>query len=369
MEKTIINEQRAVVLLSRITFEQEVIDELNNIMCDKMFDWFQFLKYILYHRVAALCWYNIHRLEINCSIPHYIDDMLSYIYSGNKTRNSQKIIENKKIIYNCKKHGITIIPVKGAKLLPEMYKDYGVRYSSDSDFLICEEDTERLSQAMNELGYVQGFCNRQTLKIKEASKEKKLDYKNRLNNIFPFIKYSGEKMYPTISIDFRYALGMNKQKKPINDMIEIFDENENIPDEYFILHLCSHFSEEARKSIDIFLCKDFNIIKLCDIRESIIKSLDLGECNLIEYAKKYFLQEEVYFALYYLYLVYEDSFVKEWLDQLEIDDPSLINKFGVLGHKMIDTFTKDVWQRMFSCYNLKDIKQMNNVIAHLTFDD
>ena len=367
MDNIITKEQRMVVLLSRITFRSEDIAEMNQIMKDKLFDWFQFLKYILYHRTAALCWKNIHQLRINCSIPHYIDDMLSYIYSGNKQRNEEKITEAKKIVDICEKQGLTLLPVKGAKLIPEMYKDFGLRYSSDSDFLIREEDTIFLSDILKELGYIQGFCDRRTKIIKPASRDEIQDYKNRLNNIFPYIKYSGSHLYPTISIDFRYALGMHKNRQVINDMIKQYKTSKKVSPEYYLLHLCAHFSEEARKSIDIFLCKDFNMIKLCDIRESILQARATGSCELVKFAKKYSLQEEVYFALYYLYLVYRDEFVVNWMEDLNIEDSSFIDQFGKLGHEPDSVFKKTTWERIFSCYNLDDIRQLNTVIDQLTF--
>lgn len=249
-------------------------------------------------------------------------------------------------------------------LIPNLYRDYGLRYSSDFDFLVRYNDTGRLSEIMTSLGYVQGVFDRATMEIIPAKKKTLLKHRIYLSNEHPYVKRSGTDLFNSFGVDFRFALGYERKYEPINDMVTCHFVNRYISPSYYLLHLCVHFYEEVKQGVDILLGKDVNMIKLCDIREFIL----YYRVNMDEFVKlcfQYDLSNEIYLALYYLKMVFNDGYEDNWMMALKVEDNSFVNKFGTqVGHDNI-VFRKSFWERFFSCYNLDEIPDLDNVALQL----
>ena len=294
-------------------------------------------------------------------MPHFIDDMLCYIYTCNKERNEKTSIENKKIIDALEKNQIVALPVKGAMLLPFLYEDLGVRYSSDSDFLVTYQDIPRLKKIMEDLGYIQGSYSRAVQEFIPVERQDILRYRLYLNNEYPYVKHSGCRLFPTFGVDFRYALGYERKMQPINDMIELYRNHKQVHPAFYLLHLCAHFYEESKQGIDILLGKDCNIIKLCDIREFILKTTTKSQTDLTDFAKKYDLQDEVYLTLFYLNKIYNDGYEESWMEKLVLSQNFCEDTFGTkIGEDNI-SFNKSFWDRIFSCYNHDEIPDLEKI--------
>ncbi len=357
-------EQQLLLMLSRLSIKDEEKEEIKILANSKDFNWFEFLRYTLYHRTGALCWKNMHTMQISSFIPHYIDDLLCYIYLGNKKRNEYMEKEKDKILAAFQQNNIPIVPVKGAMLIPNLYRDYGLRYSSDFDFLIRNCDTDRLPEVMTSLGYVQGVFDRATMEVIAAKKKTLLKHRIYLSNEHPYVKHSGIDLFISFGVDFRFALGYERKCEPINDMVTFFFGNGYVPTCYYLLHLCVHFYEEVKQGVDILLGKDINMIKLCDIREFILQyKVDMD--GFIEICFHYNLNKEIYLTLYYLKMVFDDGYENKWMDALKIEDDSFIYKFGTQVGKDNIVFRKGFWERFFSCYNLDEIPDLDDVAAQL----
>jgi len=272
--------------------------------------------------------------------------------------------EKDKILAAFQQNNIPIVPVKGSMLIPNLYKDYGLRYSSDFDLLTRNADTGGLSEVMKSLGYVQGVFDRATMEIIPAKKKTLLKHKIYLSNEHPYVKHSGTDLFISFGVDFRFALGYERKCEPVNDMFTCFFENGYVPDCYYLLHLCVHFYEEVKQGVDILLGKDINMIKLCDIREFILRNKVNME-EFIELCFQYDLRKEIYLALYYLKMVFSDSYEDVWMQALKIDDDSFIHKFGTQVGADNIVFRKGFWERFFSCYNLDEIPDLDNIAAQL----
>lgn len=357
-------EQHLLLLLSRLSIndiEKETIKKLSG---EKDFNWFKFLQYALYHRTGALCWKNMHNLELSSFMPHYIDDVLCYLYLGNRKRNEYMEKELSKILTAFQQKKIPIVPVKGSMLIPALYKDYGLRYASDFDLLVRNEDSIALNEVMTSLGYVQGVFDRASMKIIPANKKNILKYKIYLSNEHPYVKHSGTELFLSFGVDFRFALGYERKCEPVNDLVTCFIEKGFVPSCYYLLHLCVHFYEEAKQGVDILLGKDINMIKLCDIREFILcNNVNMDE--FIELCFRYGLRNEAYLALYYIKMIFEDAYVDIWLRALKIEDDSFVYKFGTQVGEDNTVFKKGFWERFFSCCNLDEIPNLDIIAAQL----
>lgn len=349
-------EQKLLLLTSRLTFTVEEKKLIDDILTKHSINWFEFIKFALYHKTVTLCFHNLERYFSSVSIPKYILDIIPCISLGIKYRNTLFQQEAKNIRIELKKSNVCTIPVKGVLLIPNMYKDFGIRYSGDIDFLIKYEDINLVEKTTASLGYTKGFFDIETNTIKLIPRAEDIKWKVGMSNLYPFRKISGNEYFPFFKLDFRYALDDSLSKEPINEIINTAIEIGKSKEAHIFTHLCTHFYDEAKHSISIFNSKDLNLIKFCDIREYILQFMNqesINEC--VSFAKKHGLQKQIYFTVFLLKMVYNDGFEDNILNKLEIIDTDFINRFGENEKSSNSIFQKDFYERLFSCNNADEL--------------
>ena len=105
-------------------------------------------------------------------------------------------------------------------------------------------------------------------------------------------------------------------------------------------------AHEAKHSSSISRAKDINMIKLCDIREYVLKFMTESDLNAAAiFAKKYNLEKAIYYTLYYLNEVYCDSYEVIIMKLLNVNDDNFFNTFGDSTLSDTQQFKKDFWER------------------------
>lgn len=349
------NEKKLIVLLSRTTFSEDIINEINEILQDNYFNWFEFYQYALYHKVITLCWKNINKLFPDTFQPKYAREIIHAAYLSLIERNRLYQAEINKIIEAMSSLTINVIPVKGAYLIPNIYKDYGVRYSGDADFLIKYDDLGKAEKVLEEKGYVKGIYNSKERSITKISRREDIKWKTFMSNSHPFLKLSNSELLPVYKADFRFAFDDSLNKQPVNEIVDAYNTSGSVKAAHYLIHLCTHFYDEAKHTVDIALSKDMNIIKLCDIREYIMQATtnnDLKE--LVCFAKKHGFEQQVYFTMLFLAVIYNDGYEEEVLADLGIENESFIYTFGDNTFDNRQKYDLSIADRLFACGKMKD---------------
>lgn len=353
------NEQELLILLNRLSFDEKVVERVSRIMMQKI-NWFELFKLSMYHKNATLCWVNLKKLCPDIAIPKYLNDIMECIYSGIIQRNQYYHTEIKIVIKTLKDRGVTIIPVKGAMLIPELYKDLGLRYSGDADFLVRYKDIDILDNILkNELGYIKGEYSSKTESVEPATRMEEIKWKVYMSNLFPYCKaVKGHLPLKYIKLDFRFALDDSRHYAIVDEIIDYYEKEQHVKVAHVLLHLCTHFYNEAKYKIAIELYKDLNLIKLCDIREYIYNFVNQDQLNeLITLSDKYDLNQAVYYTFHWLNLLYEDGYEKEVLDNLKIDNLEFLTTFGDNTITNQKKFHRTELERLFSCDNVSELKE------------
>lgn len=361
--KTFTAEQRLLILTGRLTFSQNDIDNIISILDHEKINWFEFLKLTGYHKTIALSIYNIKRIVPSAHFPKYFKDLVNYLRYCTNIRNSKYQEQVRKIQDKCKERTITIIPVKGSYLIPNLYKDYSIRYSGDMDFLVRHRDIKAVEEVIKELGFIQGTFDSETNKISEISRAVKIKWNTFMSNLYPFLKLSDCDIFPYYKLDFRYALDDSLNKDTVNDIVgDTATRGYTLPSNYLI-HLCTHFYNEAKYTASIAAFKDLNIIKLCDIREFIIKYVNEDDWELVtKFSIKYQLEKAIYYTMYCLKEIYNDGYEENIMSRMNIKDMNFISSYGENALNENYSFKKTFWERFFSCGN---DDELSNVPKHL----
>ena len=320
-------------------------------------NWFDLLKFSTYHKNTTLWWKNIKKLSPDTKIPKYLNDILQCIYNGINQRNEYYQKEISRVLFVLKENNIVSIPVKGAMLIPEMYKDFGLRYSGDADFLIKHEDVGKLEVLLSkELGYVKGEYSEKSDNVEPLSRQEEIKWRIYMSNLFPYYKLVKEDDLPLnyIKLDFRFALDDSLCYDTVNEIIDSYKKDGVVKPAHILTHLCTHFYGEAKYILTIELYKDLNLIKLCDIREYILNYVSKDDMNaMIGFAKKYNLEKAVYYTFHWLELVYNDGYENDILDCLDIDELEFLATFGKNINDDGNKFRHTELQRLFSCDNME----------------
>lgn len=356
-------EKKLVIYLSRLTFSDEIVAEARGILEDKNMNWFEFYKFTMYHKVMSLCWRNINILFPNIFQPKYISDIVNGVYLTIMERNKLYQTEIERVRCALNANGITVIPVKGAYLIPAMYKDYGIRYSGDADFLIKYDDLIGAEKIVKELGYIKGTYCPKNGTINPISRAEEIKWKSFMSNDHPLLKHSDTKLFPVYKLDFRYALDDNLSKKPIEEILNTYVSNgKKTKVAHYLIHLCTHFYDEAKHSVDILLAKDLNIIKLCDIREYVIQFSSCEDLDeLVCFAKKYGVERQVYYTMFFLDILYADGYEKRVMAKLGIENDFFLYTFGENTHKDDQVISIGIFERLFACGNMVGLVKTSGV--------
>lgn len=363
MSKVLTKEQELVLLASRLTFSNQIVERIVDITADTNFNWFEFYKYCLYHRTFTLAYQNIRKLA-GISIPKYLADIHRYVYYANQKRNTANQNEIHALTSMCKSNGITVVPVKGAMLVPELYSDYGLRYSGDIDFLFDFRDRDELVKLLEANGYQKGRYSNRSECVLHPDRREELKWKLYFTSLQPYVKETGNYLYPAFSLDFRHSLDDDLNKEPIQEIIAFARSHEGrAAQHHYLAHLCCHFHDEARHSLSVFDAKDFNLIKLCDIREYILKYISERELELaVSFLRKYNLEHKLLFALYFVQEIYGDQLFitqEELYGEHEICD---LLTFGDNMHGKQKEYSKDLYSLLFSCNNKDELSHIPTAI-------
>lgn len=300
-------EQKLLILTSRLTFADEDKSKVKELVGAKI-DWFEFFKIATYHKTTTLCWRNIKNIVPDVIIPKYLRQILRFISDGISKSNLVYFEEMESIQNKLKEAEIICVPVKGLMLIPQLYKDTSIRFMGDLDVLILKKDIQQLTKIMNQLGYIQGRFNLSSNDVTPISRSEEIMWKINMSNLFPFVKLNQDKD-TLVKVDFRYSLDDTLETAAVTKIVETYQKRGgHYTPGHVLIHLCTHFYDEAHHSMTLERAKGFNLIKLCDIREYILNCMTTADLDeAVTFAHEYNCQRQLYYTMALLLQVYPDE--------------------------------------------------------------
>ncbi|WP_082084151.1 nucleotidyltransferase family protein [Paenibacillus beijingensis] len=287
-------------------------------------DWYLVFRYSVKNKVLPLAWYNLQTRGYGYKVPLRLAQVFNFHKLGTAERNKVYLHEITTISKAFEKEDLPFVPLKGAYLIPHMYKNHGIRTVNDMDCLIRRSDVKRVRSIMQTLGYVEGDYDKKSNTILPVKREKAILWQTNMNNLLPFLKLHQSEYAQVTQIDFSFSLDLELKMEPVEIMI-----NESIKDPassfhylnpvHFFIHQCCHHYKEASNASWVALNSDLNLIKFCDVREYILQFMNNDSLKVaVEFSKKTGLEEAVYFTLFYLNEIYNDGYEEGLLQQFDL---------------------------------------------------
>lgn len=151
LKGTYTNEQVLVILLTRLYFDTQRIEEVRDFIDKESVDWSLFYKIISINDIRGfICEViNVSRL----SIDQETHNTLKKDAMGINLVASNLAVLKGHLMTEFDKSGIKVVPYKGTTLAKRYYKSPLFRESSDIDFLVRKEDVPQLMECLYENGY------------------------------------------------------------------------------------------------------------------------------------------------------------------------------------------------------------------------
>ena len=356
-------EQKILILTCRLTFSKEDESLLKDLLKEKI-DWFQVFNYAIKNKVAPLVYNNLIKRGYKDLIPYELARVMSFYYYATIERNKILQSEMSKVIDKLESNNIKCSPLKGAYLIPCMYKNMGIRTVHDIDCMISHSKAKELIEIMKEEGYSQGDYDAELNIMKPLSREKEILWKMKMNNLYPFKKIDVSPFVGLKVFDFSFSLDLDLDKKAVDEIISnIYFDNEYgrniLKPAHFFIHLCCHLFKEATTAVFIEESNDLNLIKFCDVREYILQKMNKKDMEeAISFSIDHKINKAIYYTVYYLKEIYDDGYEEEILSSLKIEDQDFLNQYGNRDFSKYKEWKKSFWQRIFSYNNADEIDEV-----------
>lgn len=355
-------ERKLVLLLARLTFDEEVKTQIREIIANYELDWDYIMSVASTNKVCTLIFKNLFDLIPEINIPGDIKTNYRCLKLKLGVHNKYIFSQYHLVSDTLKKCGVSCFPLKGSWILPHLYKDLSLRSVNDIDCLFDKIDENNLIEAMGTIGYFQGQYDSVENKITKFSREKQIAWKSKMNNLLPFQKTTGIPSCPVVIFDFSFALDLSLDQAPIKEMIEE-SVNGFLRKPHFFIHLCCHLYKEATNAIWIMETTDLNVIKFCDIREYLLMMNTKEIDEAIEFSKRYGIEKAVYFSCYYLGVVYNEDY-SIILNHYNFEDTDFLYQFGEKDFGKTMTWKKSFMDRLFAINNLDELESKQDYIKN-----
>nr|WP_249436025.1 nucleotidyltransferase family protein [Paenibacillus sp. Marseille-Q4541] len=330
-----------------------------------------FIALCIKHKVLPLVTPHLIRLDRTKAIKLEYKKVMNHAYQGNRIKNELMSQELKMILKNANNNGLQIIPLKGAWLIPHVYKDAGLRISNDLDFLISLEQGQAISEMLQSMGYTPGHYDWATDSISHVSAEEVIQWRDRSGNLHPHMKRVDNVFSKYIGVDFSYDVDLTRTFIASNGLKERAYEKElyDVPTTCletvdFLIHLAIHLYKEASHERWVRIDQDVNLIKFCDVREYILSHLEkMNWPEVATRSKELAAEEAIYYSLYYLKMLFNDPFVDMVQDHLSISGHEILRRYVSLEGGQETTWQKSFFDRFFSLSNQGERETKDFVMA------
>ncbi len=239
-------------------------------------DWFSLLGFLQCHKIAGL-FYN--RAKLACiTLPYKAEKILGETFNRQKRKVefmrlqiaeiSDKLMRGKIEHAFLKGSVLSNAPVCGEYL----YAD-GERVSNDIDLLVRPDGIGIVSDALKEMGFIQGKYDAQSGAVIPFSRAEVLMRRMNRGEVAPFVKKTNNSEFPFAEVDINFSLGNTpgEGKALLEYMLNsarVYSGKvtvTSISPEALFLHLIMHQYKESVLFFDVARGKDSDLYKLADI--------------------------------------------------------------------------------------------------------
>ena len=142
-----------ILLCSRIKVNESERDNFEEIITSEGFSWEDILNNAFKNNILPFVYFHLKNFGLLDKSPDEVRGKFEKFYHFNTARNAWILVSLEKIAEAFNYRGIPFILIQGASLLADIYKNPSLRYLSDIDILIKENDSDGIENVLSPLGW------------------------------------------------------------------------------------------------------------------------------------------------------------------------------------------------------------------------
>lgn len=331
--------ERQLVLMGSIEVGEKQADQFIEWVGSNP-DWSDIIFQLVTHRTLNMFCFNLKKFELMGKLEKELQRLMDTQWQVYHERNSHYLRELTVILEEFEKYNLVVPIVKGNLLVSKVYPVLESRIFNDVDMLMKLDDVEKVTKALEGLGYKQGHYDEKQGIIVEASRKEKMLQQMTSHELQEFQKLSDNRFAKLIQVDVNHDIlwkGHCPYKVPTHELIGraipidingvkgyMLDYIDNI------IQLSCHLYKEATLMMWITDLRDLKIYKFADLYIFIKKFYDsIDWQQLVERVTGYNLQKVVYYNFHYIELMFGEIVPVSVMSQLKPDDLTYLDEYGI----------------------------------------
>lgn len=295
-------------------------------------DWVNLLIQAMQHRVIGTLY---RQFSEDPQAPRWFKEIIRNSYFFQNEMGKKRFEELNKILSKLEEKKIDVIALKGMYLVPNVYKDFGLREFSDLDVLAKNVDVDIISDVLcKECGYIQGEYDSESDQIIPCDEKTLKQRAEELQHDSEFLKVD-----KSLSIVLEFWIEVHRRLETVFDRtfldVDQLFENKivyntghgqayRLSNEDMIIHLCYHNYWHTQSLQDIYEKKDISLRNYMDIRQ-FVRLNKINWDKIICCKNNERLWYPICYSLYNCHLIFNDVLPSEFLDEI---DPTYIEREG-----------------------------------------
>ena len=142
-----------ILLCSRIKVDKNEKDNFEKIIESEGFSWEEILNNAFRNNILPFVYFHLKNFGLLSKAPAEVKEKFEKFYHFNTARNAWILLSLEKIAETFNHQGIPFILIQGSSLLADVYKNPSLRYLSDIDILIKENDSDGIEDILSPIGW------------------------------------------------------------------------------------------------------------------------------------------------------------------------------------------------------------------------
>jgi hypothetical protein len=364
--KELTKERQLILLCSRGVLKEEHISEIKNIMSEKL-DWKEILYQGTTHRTLNLMYYHLKNLKLLNKVEQEVLKVMKNECMAYATRNKTYFAEIKNIFDKLYENGIKAAILKGNYLAANIYPSIETRTFNDIDLLIDLKDGDKIVSILLGMEYIQGIYDINSGEIIPTTRKENLHHQMASHELQECLKRTDNPFVTLFVVDLNFDVLWKgncpykiQTEELLSRAIEVDIDGAKtcvLDYEDFLIQLSCHLYKEAALLNWITDLRDSKIYKFADILMFVEKhSNHIDWDKLIMFCNKIGCEKILFFAFYYVNLMYGQVIPERVMNALEPDDIGYLDEYGV-ENETPSKWQFDFFTRLFETDRVLEISE------------
>ncbi|MEK6715518.1 MAG: nucleotidyltransferase family protein [Candidatus Omnitrophota bacterium] len=254
-------------------------------------NWDYILENALENGTSSLLYRNLKEINDDGLVPRLVIKKLKDIYFDITAENIFLLEELGKVLKKFNEERISVIILKGAALLENIYQDIGLRRMRDIDILVKKKQLHKIDRTLKQLGYFSAYNWADYMEISPSQYLNSICYIKRQGKMFVILHLHWHIINTTVPVYSYGPINIERFWKEAGQTTIAGVKTLVMAPHHLLIHLSEHILKHSYSHFILF-CDIFEVIRYCNKN-------GLNWELLVQDTVEFNLNKPVYYGLYF----------------------------------------------------------------------